>query len=134
NLIGTDKTGTAALPNHNEGVSLQESGNNTIGGTVTGARNVISGNSGSGVAMSSSQATGNKLQGNYIGTNAAGTAALGNGKSGVVLVEGPVNNTVGGNDGDDGIADGVVRTRNIISGNKEEGVYFTGSNGNLVQG
>ena len=49
---------------------------NTIGGTAAGAGNLISGNTGLGIELSS--APGNLIQGNFIGTNAAGTTALGN--------------------------------------------------------
>ena len=46
NLIGTDSTGTVVVPNAYQGVEVNAAGTgNTIGGTVTAARNVISGNS-----------------------------------------------------------------------------------------
>ena len=51
NLIGTDNTGTTALPNGQVGVMISASSTNTIGGTTSLARNVISGNSGSGVSV-----------------------------------------------------------------------------------
>ena len=77
NFLGTDVNGTAAGPGNGDGVVIDNSAsNNTIGGTGAGAGNVISGNSGDGIDISSD---GNFVQGNKIGTNAAGTAALGNG-------------------------------------------------------
>ena len=45
NLIGTDATGMTNLAN-GSGVFVDFSADNTIGGTATGARNVISGNPG----------------------------------------------------------------------------------------
>src|SRR5437763_7447727 len=55
NLIGTNAAGTAALPNGNAGIvlggSLGALTNNTIGGTTAAARNVISGNTGVGIAI-----------------------------------------------------------------------------------
>ena len=45
NFIGTNATGTAGLANDG-GVFVNNSADNTIGGTGTGARNVISGNPG----------------------------------------------------------------------------------------
>ena len=54
NFIGTDATGTAALPNGasgNGGIILFFGQNNTIGGTTPGARNLISGNIGDGVVV-----------------------------------------------------------------------------------
>src|SRR5262249_41765134 len=51
NYIGTNPTGTTALPNQ-VGVVIQGgAGNNTIGGTATGARNLISGNLQDGIAI-----------------------------------------------------------------------------------
>ena len=44
NLIGTDKDGTDDLGNANEGISVQLSPNNDIGGTAAGEGNVISAN------------------------------------------------------------------------------------------
>jgi hypothetical protein len=127
NLIGSDKTGTAPLPNGADaGVIIAYSADNTIGGTVAVARNVISGNSGHGVLITGGTSTGNQLQGNYIGTNASGTAALGNGSNGVTLGDSSTNNTVGGT---------TAGAGNVISGNKVEGVLFTQGSGNsLVQG
>ena len=52
NYIGTDVTGTAALGNGADGVLLSGAVNNTIGGTVAGAGNVISGNGRIGVYLS----------------------------------------------------------------------------------
>ncbi len=44
NLIGTDKSGTAELGNSNEGVLIEGAFGNTVGGTTSAARNVISAN------------------------------------------------------------------------------------------
>ncbi len=55
--------------------------NNTIGGTVASARNIISGNSESGVAIFNPGTNGNFVQGNYVGLNAAGTAAPAKGEA-----------------------------------------------------
>src|SRR3990172_8786506 len=81
NYIGTNTGGTAAGPGNGVyGINISESSNNTIGGTTSAQRNVISANSGPGVNIETagSGSTDNVVQGNYIGTNAAGTAALGN--------------------------------------------------------
>jgi CSLREA domain-containing protein len=93
NLIGTDATGTAAVPN-TYGVFSYSPGN-LIGGTSPGAGNLISGN-GQGVAFTYSGASGNLVQGNLIGTQADGTSGLGNGQG--VGFEGSPSNTVGGTD------------------------------------
>ena len=88
NYIGTDVTGTAALPNACVGAYIGESSNNVIEG------NVLSGNLCSGVAISATQnppnvATGNIVRNNRIGTNASGTQPIPN-NTGVQLREGAV--------------------------------------------
>ena len=95
--IGTDPTGTLALPNHYDGVHIvNQSAGNTIGGTTAAARNVISGNGEDGVQIDFAGASGNLVEGNYIGTDTTGTAALGNGRDGVYLYSGATGNTIGG--------------------------------------
>ena len=114
NFVGTDPAGTAALPN-GAGVLIQFGGSgngNRIGGTTPQARNLISGNTGSGVAM---EFSGNHVEGNLIGVDATGAAALGNGDRGV-FVNG-TGNTVGG---------ATAASRNVISANVR-GVQFDGS-------
>jgi hypothetical protein len=78
NYIGTDITGTVAIPNGpNHALAYAgifvESSNNTIGGTVAGAGNLISGNFGdAGIMIQSivgSNADGNLIAGNLIGTD-----------------------------------------------------------------
>jgi CSLREA domain-containing protein len=76
NYIGTNAAGLAALPNRYGVIFLQSSQNNTIGGTTSAARNVISGNQGVGIRLDTSDNT--LIQGNYIGTAADGMSALGN--------------------------------------------------------
>ena len=78
NFIGTNATGTAALPNGSQGVGAVIVGgtasNNTIGGTTPDARNLVSGNVGEGIFIQ--LGTGNTVQGNLIGTDVTGTLAL----------------------------------------------------------
>ena len=94
NYIGTDVTGTLDVGNTQTGIRLQ-GGPQTIGGTVAGARNVISGNDGSGIEFISAT-TGVLIQGNFIGTNAAGTGAVPNGRGVIFNSNAPTGNTVGG--------------------------------------
>jgi hypothetical protein len=63
---------------------------------------------------------------NFVGTDATGTAALGNGGSGVRIVDSP-NNRIGGTNAGDG---------NLISANAAAGVCLVSMNahGNVVQG
>jgi hypothetical protein len=72
NLIGTNASGTAALANAGDGVQIDTgASNNTIGGTAAGQANVIAYNTGSGVAVLSSTATGNAIEGNSIYSNSS---------------------------------------------------------------
>jgi hypothetical protein len=100
--------------------------NNTIGGTATGAGNVLSGNSNDGLLIDSA-ASGVAVQGNYIGLDAIGTSNVGNGGNGVEI-DGN-NNTVGGDLFGVGLGAG-----NAISGNGHDGVFIHSGSGNRVLG
>ena len=80
-VIGADAPGTSALGNALDGVLIDGSSFNTIGGTGEGDGNLISGN-GRGIEVTEN-ASGVKIQGNRIGTNAAGTAAIPNTDDGI---------------------------------------------------
>jgi titin len=128
NFLGTNASGTAAIPNINSGVSITGGSNNQIGGTTTAARNIISGNKVVGIVIDNLNTAGNLVQGNYIGTKANGTEALPNG--GGVAIGG------GGGGGSNNIIGGTAAgAGNLISGNIAHGVAIVnGSTGNLVQG
>jgi hypothetical protein len=97
NLIGTDKTGTYVIPNAGFGVFVyNNTSSNLIGGTSTGARNVISGTTGYGYGIALAGANSNVVQGNYIGTDITGTSALPNGFAGVAVESGSIGNLIGG--------------------------------------
>ena len=85
NYIGTDVTGTVALGNGAHGVEVNESPGNTIGGSMAGVDNIISGNGWDGIGIGGTDATGNLVQGNYIGTDVTGTIVLPNNGNGVGL-------------------------------------------------
>lgn len=123
NLIGTDAAGSVALRNVLEGVFIFNGSNNTIGGTASGAGNVISGNGGSGVSVLGSTATGNVVAGNLIGTDASGSVAVPNDDQGVLVRTS--DNTIGGTTGG---------ARNVISGNDASGVRVEGFDGGPVTG
>jgi CSLREA domain-containing protein len=122
NLIGTDVSGTAAVPNQ-AGVVLQGTGI-TIGGTTPEARNVISGNSQGGVTFSDETATGNVVQGNFIGVDVNG-APLGNQGPGVLIQNGATGNTLGGT---------TAGAGNVIAFNRPEGVRVLSGTRNAILG
>jgi CSLREA domain-containing protein len=69
NLIGTDASGTTAVPNGTSGVEV--TGAAHIGGTAPASRNLISGNQTNGVFAAGPAA----IQGNVIGPDSGGSAA-----------------------------------------------------------
>ena len=123
NFIGTAANGGAALGNA-VGIVVEEAANNSIGGDDAGGGggNLISGNHGDGVDISSAKGgnvsgANNLVEGNFIGTDLAGGAALGNGGAGV-HVSGASDNFIGGT---------VLNQGNLISGNAGAGVQISSS-------
>ena len=117
--IGTSPDGLTALPN-NGGVSASLSGGQvTIGGETPAARNVISGNSSSGVRLANSEHS--SVLGNYIGVDATGLSGLANNGNGVTI-----------DDGSDNVVGGLTAgARNVISGNSGDGIDLVSLNGPL---
>ncbi len=138
NYIGTDSTGLAAgKGNTNDGIILISSASDNIIGTDgdgvndIAERNIISGNGKFGVDIFSTGCNGNKIAGNFIGTDATGKNALGNGDSGINIINGPQNNIIG----TEGDGSGDDNEGNVLSGNKR-GLFVRGSNtsGNIISG
>lgn len=124
NLIGTDPFGTAASPN-SIGVLVSQATGNTIGGTTPDERNVISGNSGTGISFESG-ASGNIVQGNYVGLKTDGSSALAN------LVGISINSSTAQSNQIGGAAAG---SGNVVSGNTQNGIQiFNFANNNIVEG
>jgi uncharacterized repeat protein (TIGR01451 family) len=115
NLIGTDATGTRVLGNASQGIEINGSSDNAVGGLEPGAGNVIAGNGAYGLDIFSTSQFGVLVQGNFIGTDRTGQLALGNGESGVQLSSS--RNRVEGN---------------VIAFNREAGVWVTGGAGNVI--
>ena len=103
--VGTDYTGSVALPNRTSPVNTPKtdltsvgivinSGAPATGSGPTGptrippASNIISGNNSDGIEIDGSGSSGNLVAGNYIGLAASGTAALGNNQAGILLSTG----------------------------------------------
>lgn len=130
NRIGTDVTGTVAIPNGGPGVLghpggvilVGASADNTIGGTAAGAGNLIAGNNSSGIGLFA-VGSGNLIQGNLVGINSAGQA-LANTMDGIYVLQGNAT-TIGGS---------TAAARNVISGNTFNGLNLANASGILVQG
>lgn len=125
NYVGVDISGNLVASNANYGIILNGAPGNILGGTAAGAGNIISGNGYSGVALIGSGATSNMLLGNFIGTDVTGKIALANKNAGVTL-SAAIGNLVGGTN---------AGSRNVISGNSQDGVYLeTNATANVIQG
>jgi Bacterial Ig-like domain (group 3) len=133
NYIGTDVSGLLALGNLYD-VVVQSSDSVTIGGTVPGAGNVISGTPGFSPGVIVNGGMDNVVAGNFIGTNKDGTAPLPNGGAGVVLQDGTVGCTIGGTSAGSGNviafnAGGGVVVDNYCTGNAILGNSIFGNTG-----
>ena len=124
NYFGTNAAGTVALANYGDDICLVGAANNTIGGTVAGAGNLISGSGRVGIWVDGSG--GDLIAGNLIGTDVTGTKSIGNVITGIML-EGAANVTIGGT---------TALARNVISANTQDGILIHGSGAtnNLVEG
>lgn len=121
NTIGTSLNGSDALANARDGVHIAEAASeNTIGGLVDGAGNLISGNGGNGVLIVGQETLSNHIVGNLIGTSADGDARLGNAGEGIKIDAASHDNQIAGN---------------VISGNGWNGLIIVGmAHHNLVYG
>ena len=147
NYIGTDISGTKAIPNQT-GVALWTSGNHRVGGTLPGERNLISGNQ-QGISLNGYGVSDNIIIGNWIGVDASGEKALPN-DTGIAINMGQRHAVIGGFTQEEGnlISGGTIALRisnpgikeNFIAGNtiantSVAGVYFEDySSNNFVQG
>jgi parallel beta-helix repeat protein len=110
--LGTDATGTTAVPNHT-GIYLSNAGGARIEG------NLIAGNSMRGIYATGG--SGLIIQGNTLGTDATGTRNLGNGY-GIYL------NAVNGCQ----IGGATTALGNTVAFSKYPGIYLSSGTGNLI--
>lgn len=128
NKIGTNVTGTSALPNgivifgaitDGDGINIcDNSTGNRIGGETAAEGNLISGNGNGIVLVQNSLST--LVYGNKIGTDITGINAI------------PNNNGIFINGSRFSIIGGVGNRRNIISGNYSDGISVENTGGGLV--
>jgi hypothetical protein len=120
NLIGTDATGTNAVPNQ-IGIAINNlATDNLIGGTSPESGNLVSGNANCGLSISFGSAR-NTIRRNRIGTDAMGSQPLPNGCGVLLITQASDNvvdrNLISGNTGDGVRIIGSLSDRNVISGN-----------------
>jgi parallel beta-helix repeat protein len=117
NLVQSCYIGTPdgiAAEGNGVGIEIFGSAGNTIGGSTSSARNIISASTSQGIAIGDAQATdSNLVEGNYIGVDATGSVGMANGQNGLLLDHSAFN-TISGN---------------VISGNTDDGILIQQVNG-----
>ena len=108
NYIGTNVSGTAALPNGSDGILIEPGTDYVTLDSGGPTDNIVSGNGGNGITIRG--ATTVEIHGVFIGTNAAGTA-IPNALDGISLTSGAHDDRIG--------FDGE---RNVISANGGNGI------------
>ncbi len=124
NFIGVQANGETARPNR-EGIIVENGTGDVIGGPAPADRNLISGNTDSGISVVTDTSAADNLlvQGNLIGTNSSGNVLAASPQLTGIRVTGS-NITIGGT---------TAATRNVISGNADQGINIAGSM-NLIEG
>src|SRR5262245_60454740 len=116
--IGTDETGTVAVPN-STGVLLANGGANTIGGSSAAERNIFAGN---GVGISLQFNSTGSIRGNYFGVGATGEqvgAGLG------ISCSNTTGLVIGGS---------IAADRNVIAGSPAAGITLQSCNNAIIRG
>jgi parallel beta-helix repeat protein len=125
NFVGTTANGDAAIGNAGDGIRIKGSDDNSL----TGCKfvnnpfvyyNVLSGNGGNGLHITSSNDT--VVQGNFLGAGADNTTIVGNRLDGVLVDGSSANTKVGG----------VIPLGNVVSGNGRNGIAVTGKASGFV--
>lgn len=118
NFIGTDVTGSFAIPNTYGLLFDDRSHNNIVGGYLSGEGNLISGNTAFGAYFYNNGTNSNYLIGNKIGTDISGIMAIPN-ETGVHI---------------DGATYANVVDSNLISGNLANGItlFATYTDDNII--
>ena len=108
------------------GVGVEDGSDNTIGGSVVCAGNVIGGNASNGIYILDPFSVGNVIQGNFIGTDSSGTIEQGN-VVGIDFYDTGGGNTIGGATSMAGTGAG-----NLVSGNASSGIALYDESGTDV--
>lgn len=116
NFIGTNISGTKAIPNGDDGINIGNGAqNNIVGGTSASERNLISGNGDDGLLLQDEDTDDNQIIGNFIGTDITGRVVLSNTNNGILIIDGPSRTLVGGE---------IAGAGNVISGNGYQGILI----------
>ena len=118
-LVAATADAALALPNGGNGINLDNCNKNIIGGATPTTQNLISGNTGNGIAITNNSDF-NQIDANIIGLNSNGNASIPNGKNGIDVTALANNNTIG------------TVSPNYISGNTDNGIQLNGANNNTI--
>jgi uncharacterized repeat protein (TIGR01451 family) len=114
NLIGTGPSGLTAIGNGGAGISIAGASTTQIGTPATNFSNVVSGNAGPGIEVTSAAVV-MTIQNNAIGVGIDGQTIVGNRGDGILWDGGP-GGVIGGAD---------VYQGNVIGGNQGNGIETT---------
>ena len=115
NFVGTTASGNAPLANSNNGIDINNSNTQMIGGSTYASKNVI-GASTIGVNVSTCAMI--TIKGNFIGIGADGFTAIGNTNAGIKILGTTSTITIGGT---------LLPERNIVSSNGNDGINLSGT-------
>ena len=138
NYIGTDISGTSAIPNVTGILLYGDVKHTVIGGNDPDEGNLISGNLQIGIALYEDKCEENRIVNNKIGTDISGNVSLKNGNNGIDINSGASSNIIGpGNtiafNGNTGVA--VYGTGSVGNTITRNSIYSNGGRGiNLVNG
>jgi len=129
NYIGIASDGSSNITSSSQdyGIYLPSPGN-TIGGNIgSGEQNTISANTGFGIYLYGTAASGNTIRGNVIGLNAAGTSFVTGSaqNNGIVITSNPSSNIIGGT---------LATHANTISGNGAGIIFSQQTANNTITG
>ena len=123
NRIGANLNGDQTLGNYEYGIRVRDSQQVHIGGIAPNAGNLISGNEGEGILISGKQNWDIEVVGNLIGVDASCQTSLENAAG--ITIDGASDVRIGGDSDEE---------RNIISGNRWDGIYIWYSDSIWVSG
>ena len=116
NYIGLAQDGTTVRANHDGGIRIMDSPDNTIGGDDPEHRNVLAGDRANNISILLEGSFDNVIQGNYLGVSADGNTKIGDSEFGIRIYDQAHHNTIGPD--------------NLISGQKYAGIQFEYNNPN----
>lgn len=122
NFVGTDASGNSARPNSVEGIRVDQGATNTAI-----SQNLVAGNLNDGIKLETGT-NGSYVVLNQVGVSSSGTLALPNSASGISILSGASNNSIG-----DPVTPFLF---NVIAGNTGAGVFVAdaGTANNLIAG